>query len=92
MNPYTITLDGELDFGKDLAPWLNGDTITGVTWSITPEFDLVNPTFDATSFAAFVKPNGTAVIGSVCILTASIVTAAGRRDSRTISITVVKYR
>jgi len=92
MKPYTITLGGELDYGKDLTKWLNGDTITGVTWSISPAFDLVNPTFDATSLAAFVKPNGAAVIGSVCILTALIVTAAGRRDERTFSITVTRYR
>jgi len=92
MRPYSITLGGELDFGKDITQWLNGDTITGVTWSISPEFDLVNPTFDSASFVAFVRPNGAAVVGSVCILTASILTAAGRRDQRTISITVTKYR
>lgn len=91
MKNYEITLGGTLNFGDDLTRWLDGDTITGVTWSISAGFSLVSATYDDTSFVLFLTPNG-AVIGDVCICTATFTTTLGLTDQRTFSVEVVKYR
>ena len=91
MRQYTITLNGLLNYGHDVTAWLNGDKIIGVTWSISAGFEIVNTTYDDSSFVIFIKPNG-ATIGDVCICTATFTTAAGLIDERSLSVAITKYR
>ena len=76
-----------LDYGFDWAPWLAGDTITESTWTATGGLEVVENRSEHTLMATTVWVQG-GTEGRSCSLTNRIVTAAGRRDERTLFVLV----
>lgn len=75
-----------LDYTLDWTAWLNGDVITGVTWTVAAGISSVGTIFSGTTATIWLS-GGTA--GSSYTAAALITTAGGRTDERTIQINVV---
>lgn len=77
--------DAVLDYGLDWTAWLDGDTISTSTWTVPEGITKDSDTKDTTTTTIWLS-GGTD--GSSYELTNHIVTAAGREDDRSITITM----
>ena len=79
--------DAVLDYGNNWAAWLSdvSDTIATSTWAAETGITIDSET-ETTTAATVWLSGGT--VGDSYDVTNSIVTAAGRKDDRTITITI----
>ena len=75
-----------LDYGFDWVDWLDGDTISTSSWSVSPVGLTASPN-TKTSTTTTVWLSGGAV-GSTYQVTNTIVTAVGRTDQRTLLVAI----
>ena len=75
-----------LDYSVEWSQWLDGDTISTSSWTVTT--GLNNTSESTTTTKATVWLSGGS-IGGVYSAVNTITTATGRTDERTITITVV---
>jgi hypothetical protein len=85
MSLATFTEDpaAKLDFVVDWSAWLGADTIASSTWVVTP--GLTSSSLSNTTTTATIWLTGF-VAGQSYVAKNHVVTAAGRADSRSISI------
>lgn len=86
MATYIKDPDAVLDYHLDWSGWLDGDTITTSTWAV----DTAGITIDSAGLEgglATVWLSGGAV-GQQYRVTNHIVTAAGRADDRTLTVSI----
>ena len=83
--------DAVLDYAIDWdTNWLDGDTISASTWAITgPDSSLVVDSESETTAITTVWLSG-GTLGRTYSVTNHIVTASGRADDRTITVTVTQ--
>lgn len=74
-----------LDYAVDWSAWLSGDTIATSTWTVPTGLTLVRLDFTPSQGVAWIS-GGT--VGQTYFLTNTITTAAGREDSRMITVLV----
>ncbi len=90
MATFSMTKDAEavLDYGINWESWLGVDTIVTSTWSVSgPDADLViDSESESATVTALWLSGGTT--GAKYIVTNHIVTAAGREDDRSISVSI----
>ena len=81
--------DAVLDYSVDWSTWLDGDTISTSTWTVSgADSDLViDSDTNSTTATTVWLSGGTKNYGY--ILTNRIVTAAGRTDDRSVTVTMV---
>lgn len=72
-----------LDYGFDWAKWLGTDTITTSTWVVTGATKN-SDTHDTTTTTVWLSGG---IVGTQIVATNHIVTAGGRTDDRTMTIT-----
>lgn len=80
--------DATLDYGINWSAWLAGDVITSSSWSEPEGIEVDSNTHDDTTTTVWVS-GGT--LGKIYRLTNTIITAAGRKEDRTIKL-VIKNR
>lgn len=78
-----------LDYAIDWSEWLGEDTVTTSTWAATGVTIVDTPPPSHTAGVSTVWVSG-GTVGAKATVTNSIVTAAGRRDDRTIHLTVIE--
>ena len=79
--------DAVLDYEWDWAAWLGTDTIASHT--VTAATGLTVDTSEATDTAVTVWLSG-GTVGQTYSVTCHVVTAAGREDDRTVTVTVME--
>ena len=79
--------DALLDYEWDWAAWLGADTIASHTVTAAAGLTVVSSSATSTAVTAWLRINGGSV-GASYAVTCHIVTAAGREDDRTLTITV----
>ena len=79
--------DAVLDFSVDWTDWLTGDTISTSTFTVEAGITADSDSNDTTSATVWLS-GGTA--GTLYTVTNQIVTAAGRTDERSLTISVVE--
>ncbi len=73
-----------LEYGVDWSKWLGDDTITNATWDVTGA-DVDSESFDDTTTTVWLSGG---ITGAPIKATNHIVTAGGREDDRTLTISV----
>lgn len=89
MGSYEKDPNADLDYGFNWSDWLGTDTIDTSTWVLAPDAAptlLHLSTHDTTTTTVWVDKGLTA--GQVLRLTNHVVTAAGREDERSHTITL----
>jgi len=85
LGPYIIKdPEAVLDYRFDWVEWLNGDTITAATVTVT-NGTKASQTFTNTTVTAWISGG---VAGQVISVNCHITTAAGRQDDRTVRLKV----
>ena len=79
--------DAVLDYEWDWAAWLGADTIASHT--VTASAGLTVDSTEATDTAVTVWLSG-GTVGQTYSVTCHVVTAAGREDDRTVTVTVME--
>lgn len=75
--------DSRLDYGFDLADWLNGDTIVSVSWTVPQGLTKLQETYTDTTVAVWISGG---VVGQIYEMVCRFTTAAGRTDEGTYTI------
>jgi hypothetical protein len=75
-----------LDYVLNWAPWLNGDVIASIVWTVGAGLTNVGQTLSGTQAVIWLSGG---VAGSSYTVSALITTVGGRTDERTIQINVV---
>lgn len=91
MRRHTLLPNGEdeLDFGWSWDTWLPvGDTLAASTWNVPAGLSLISQGNDTINSSAFFKDQSGAV-GTRYEVTNNVVSAGGRKTSRTFIIQIV---
>lgn len=75
-----------LDYGFEWEDWLDGDTISTSSWTVSPSGLTASPNTKTSNTTTVWLSGGT--VGSTYQLTNTVVTAAGRTDQRTMLVAV----
>lgn len=77
--------NAEKDYAVDWGPWLNGDTIQSVTWTVPAGISKTDEEIVGTQAVIWLS-GGTA--GTTYSIVCRVVTAGGRTDERTVKVKV----
>ena len=91
MTTFTKIVGSVLDYEEDWTAWLGSDTIASSSWSVDDSEDIVIDSDSNTTTSAIVWLSA-GTLGEKYEVTNTIVTAAGRTDSRTIKVTITEKK
>ena len=82
-NRYLKDPQAHLDYAVDWSPWLDGDTIASVAWTVPAGLTLESQSHTATVATAWLSGGE---VGVTYTVVCEVTTAAGRVDDRTLVI------